>query len=417
MSWERAWPQVIGRLVRETRDLDLAEDVTQDAFVTAMETWPRDGIPANPAAWLMTVARRKLLDQQRRSTTLRRKLPLLIVPFDAVPDPANAWHDDQLRLIFTCCHPALAPENRVALALRLVCGIDTPTIARLFLVSESTMAARLTRSRKKIAAGGIAWRIPEPAEMPERLEAVLDTVYLLFTAGLTRPLGESLIDPVLLERAESLARLVADLLPTEPTALGLHALIRLSNARRDARQDAPGNLMLLEAQDRSRWEGEAIADGVAALERSLALTQGGLPTTYALQAAIEAVHLEAPTYAETDWRQLLALSTLLEAIAPSPLVTLNRIVVLSRLKGVAAGLDALDRLDSEAVSTIEGPMAFARADLLRRAGEWKRSADAYRQAMSLASNEVQRAFAADRLREVEARLRTPFATPVRSDRR
>jgi RNA polymerase sigma-70 factor (ECF subfamily) len=239
-AWADSWPRVIGRLVRETHDLDLAEDATQDAFVAAMETWPREGIPANPGGWLMTVARRKVLDRQRRSTTLARKLPLLIVPGNDEIDPIDDWHDDGLRLIFTCCHPTLAPENRVALALRLICGLDTGTIARLFLVTETTMAARLTRSRKKIAAAGIAWRIPEPAEMPTRLASVLDTIYLLFTAGHTRPIGDVLIDPLLLDRSADLARIVAELLPDEPEALGLHALVTLSNARRHARTDRSG---------------------------------------------------------------------------------------------------------------------------------------------------------------------------------
>lgn len=403
-AWEQAWPRVIGRLVRETRDLDLAEDATQDAFVTAMETWPRDGIPANPSAWLMTVARHKVLDRQRRATTLTRKLPLLIVPPDDGPDPINAWYDDQLRLIFTCCHPTLAPENRVALALRLICGLDTATIARLFLVPESTMAARLTRGRKKIAAAGIAWRIPDPSEMPERLQAVLDTVYLLFTAGHTRPIGEDLLDPVLLDRSESLARLIADLLPDQPAALGLFALIRLSNARRSARQDDLGNLILLEDQDRTRWDATVIAEGVAVLERSLVLTRPGLPDRYALQAAIEAVHLEAPTHDRTDWPQLFALYTLLDAVAPSLLVKLNRVVVLSHLEGAVAGLAALDALEIETGSNLSAPLTVARADLLRRAESWTAAADAYREAMVLTDNDVQRTFLADRLRDIEQRL-------------
>ncbi len=404
-AWEQSWSRVIGRLVRETRDLDLTEDATQDAFVTAMETWPRDGIPGNPEAWLMTVARRKVLDRQRRASTLARKLPLLIVPpDDGDVEPVNAWHDDQLRLIFTCCHPTLAPENRVALALRLICGIDTATIAHLFLVPEPTMAARLTRGRKKIAAAGIAWRVPDPAEMPERLQAVADTVYLLFTAGHTRPIGEDLLDPVLLDRSESLARLIADLLPGQPVALGLFALIRLSNARRLTRQDEWGNLILLEDQDRTRWDRSAIAEGVSVLERSLMLTRPGLPNRYALQAAIEAVHLEAPTSAETDWPQLFALYTLLDAIAPSPLVKLNRAVVLSRLEGVAAGLHALDEIRVDSASTLAAPLAIARADLFRRAEDWGAAADAYREAIALTDNDVQRAFLATRLRDVDVRL-------------
>lgn len=406
-AWEHGWPRVIGRLVRETRDLDLAEDATQDAFVTAMETWTRDGVPVNPSAWLMVVARRKVLDRQRRTTTLARKLPLLIVPpDDDEADAINAWHDDQLRLIFTCCHPTLAPEQRVALALRLICGLDTATIARLFLVPESTMAARLTRGRRKIATAGIAWRVPDPVEMPERLQAVLDTVYLLFTAGHTRPIGEDLLDPVLLDRSESLARLIANLLPDQPAALGLLALIRLSNARRDVRKDDLGRLVLLEDQDRTRWDAAAIAEGVAVLERSLTLSRFGLPERYALQAAIEAVHLEASTYDQTDWPQLFALYTLLDAVAPSPLVKLNRVVVLSRLQGAQAGLAALDTLDVGTGSNLAAPIAVARADLLRRAENWPAAADAYHRAIALTDNDVQRAFLHDRLREMDERLMT-----------
>jgi RNA polymerase sigma-70 factor (ECF subfamily) len=404
-AWEESWPRVIGRLARETRDLDLAEDATQDAFVVAMESWPRAGIPANPGAWLLTVARRKVLDRQRRATTLQRKLPLLIVPEgDDDPDPANAWHDDGLRLIFTCCHPALAPENRVALALRLICGLDTATIARLFLIPETTMAARLTRARKKIAAAGIAWRVPDPGEMPDRLTAVLDTVYLLFTAGHTRPIGEDLLDPILLERSEGLARLVADLLPEQPEVLGLFALIQLSNARRSARQDAAGRLIPLEDQDRSCWDRRAQAAGTAVLERALTLARGSRPGRFALQAAIEAVHLEAPTFAETDWPQLFALYTLLDAVAPSPLVKLNRAVVLGQLAGPAAGLAALDRFTPESGPDLTGPLAIARADLLRRAEDWQGAAEAYRAAVAGVDNLAQRTFLAARLAEVEREL-------------
>jgi RNA polymerase sigma-70 factor (ECF subfamily) len=400
-AWAESWPRVIGRLVRETHDLELAEDATQDAFVTAMETWPHEGIPANPGGWLMTVARRKVLDRQRRSTTLARKLPLLIVPGEDDPDPVNAWHDDGLRLIFTCCHPTLAPENRVALALRLICGLDTGTIARLFLVTETTMAARLTRSRKKIAAAGIAWRVPEPAEMPTRLASVLDTIYLLFTAGHTRPIGDALVDPLLLDRSADLARLVAEFLPAEPEALGLDALVTLSNARQPARTDPGGRLVPLEDQDRSLWDADAIGRGGQTLERSLMLTQGQLPGRFAIQAAIEAVHLEAPAFAHTDWAQLFALYTVLDVVAPSPLVKLNRAVVLARIAGPGPGLAAIDALAIAADASLRPSLAIARADLLRQAGEWSLAADAYRVAMSAMNNDAQREFLAGRLAEME----------------
>ncbi len=398
---EQYWSRVTGTLAREMRDLDLAEEAAQDAFVTALEAWQRSGIPEHQLAWLLTVARRKALDRIRREATLARKLPQLIVPDDddfATDDPDH-FPDDQLRLLFTCCHPAIAPEARVALALRMVCGLETATVARLFIVPLPTMAARITRAKKKIASAGIAYRVPRPDELPSRLPAVLSTIYLLFTAGHTAPAGPNLVSPELVRRSLALARLLSALMPDEPEVLGLFALLRLSDARRETRVDGRGRLLLLEDQDRSRWDRVAIGEGVATLERSLGLTRGRLPGRYVLQAAIEAVHLDAPSYDETDWPQLLALYVLLREVAPSPLVDLNQAVVLAKVAGPEAGLAALDGLADWRGGEQYYLYAAARADVLRLLGRTQDALGEYRRARSLTSNEAERAFLETRIAE------------------
>lgn len=399
-AYEREWPRVVSALVPATRDLDLAEDAAQDAFVAAISDWERNGIPASPIAWLITTGRRKAIDRQRRETTLARKLPLLVVP-DGDAEPDDDLPDERLRLIFTCCHPALSMEARVALALRLICGLETNAIARLFVVPASTMAARITRAKKKIAVAGIAYRVPSRNELPERLPAVLSVIYLLFTAGHTAPRGEMLMVPELVRRALDLARMMVRLMPEEPEVLGLYALLRLSNARGEARLDATGRLVLLENQDRNRWDSAAIRDGLAAVEAALARTRGQVPGRYALQAAIEAVHMEAPSYLETDWRQLLCLYDLLCEIAPSPIVEMNRAVVVSKLSGPDAGLAILDDLANWDAGKHYYLFAAARADLLRRLGRFAEANAEYCRALVFTANTIERGYLLDRIEETD----------------
>lgn len=394
----RDWPRVVATIVRATRDLDLAEDAVQDAFESAIDAWGRDGIPDSPAAWLITTARRKAIDRQRREMNLARKLPLLIVPGDDERS-IDDIPDERLRLIFTCCHPAIAIEGRVALALRLVCGLETAVIARLFVVPPTTMAARLTRAKKKIARSGIAYRVPEARELPGRLPAVLSVIYLLFTAGHTSPAGDRLMQPELTSRAIDLATIMAHLMPEEPEVLGLYALLRLSDSRREARVDAQGRLVLLENQDRSRWDVAKTCDGLAMVEASLRQTRGRLPGRYALQATIEAVHMEASNYSETDWQQLLCLYNLLRKVAPSPLVDINRAVVASKLSGPDTGLSMLDDLADWDGGKHYYLFAAVRADLLRRLGRLAEANDEYCRAFGLTGNVMEQAFLRDRIVE------------------
>src|SRR5713226_4363324 len=298
----REWAFVLAATARVARDIDLAEECVQDAYVAALEAWSRQGVPRNPGAWLTTTARRRAIDVLRRDTTLRRKLPLLVEPDEPTPHgpgaPAGPGEgggmipDDRLRLIFTCCHPALAREAQVALTLRLVCGLSTAEIAQAFLVTEPTMAARVTRAKKKISAARIAYRVPAPAELPDRLDAVLTVVHLLYTTGHTAPGGENLVRADLVERAIGLARMLQTLMPDEREVRGLLALLLLTDARRATRADAGGRLLLLEEQDRSQWDRRAIGEGTALVTGAL---RGGRPGRFALQAAIAALHAEAPS--------------------------------------------------------------------------------------------------------------------------
>ncbi|MBA2468952.1 MAG: RNA polymerase sigma factor [Chloroflexia bacterium] len=398
---EREWSRVVGTFVRSTRDLDLAEDAAQDAFVSAIDAWARDGIPASPVAWLITAARRKAIDRQRRETNPLRKLPLLIVPGDDDVLPPDEIPDEHLRLIFTCCHPALAIKVRVALTLRLVCGLETATIARLFVVPLPTMAARITRAKKKSAISGIAYRVPEAHELPKRLPAVFSVVYLLFTAGHTAPSGDRLVQPELTRWALDLASIMAQFMPEEPEVLGLFGLLRLSDARREARVDSKGHLVLVERQDRLRWDHAAIQEGIVAVESSLVRTRGRLPGRYAPQAAIEAVHSEALGYEETDWQQLLCLYNLLREVAPSPIVEMNRAVIVSKLSGPDAGLAILDDLTDWDAGKHYYLFAAARADLLRRLGRVAEANAEYRRALALTDNGIEQGFLPERIGETD----------------
>ena len=304
----REWGFVLAATARVARDLDIAEECVQDAYVAALAAWSRQGVPENPAAWLTTAARRKALDALRRDKTFHAKLPLLIEPEpapDAAAGPVPGIADDRLRLVFTCCHPALAREAQVALTLRLVCGLSTAEIAAAFLVPEATMAARVTRAKKKIAAARIPYRVPAAAGLPDRLDAVLTVIHLLYTTGHTAPAGGALLRDDLAGRAISLAQTVVALMPDEREARGLLALLMLSHARRAARTDAGGRLVLLADQDRARWDRDAIAAGAALVAGALrGAGRGGRPGRFALQAAIAAVHAEAPSYEATDWPEI-----------------------------------------------------------------------------------------------------------------
>jgi RNA polymerase sigma-70 factor, ECF subfamily len=374
-------------------------------------SWERDGIPRSPGAWLTTAARRRAIDQLRRERTLRGKLPLLVDPqsgtsYDAVPTEAldevageedEVITDDRLRLVFTCCHPALAREAQVALTLRLVCGLSTADIASAFLVPEPTMAARVTRAKKKIIGARIPYRVPEAAELPDRLDAVLTVVHLLFTAGHTAPSGGDLVRAELVERAVALGRMLTGLMPDEREAAGLLALMLITDSRRDARLDDSGQLVLLEDQDRARWDREQIDRGH---ELVVAALRGGRPGRFALQAAIAGQHGRAPSREETDWTQILAFYDLLVAAWPSPVVALNRAVAVSMVHGPQAALDEVAAIEQGGRLAAYHYLPAAKADLLRRLGRADEAQVAYREALDLVGNEAERAFLERRLADL-----------------
>jgi RNA polymerase sigma factor (sigma-70 family) len=396
----REWAFVLAATVRITRDLDLAEECVQDAYAKALTTWASRGVPANPGAWLTTVARRRALDLLRREATRRRSLPLLLDD-QVEPEPeeiaAHEIADDRLRLIFTCCHPAIAPEAQVALTLRLLCGLSTAEVARAFLVSESTMAARITRAKKKIAAARIPYRVPPADELPARIDTVLTVVHLLFTTGHTAPAGDDLVRRDLVERSLDLARMLRALLPTDADVAGLLALILLTDARSATRVAQDGRLLLLAEQDRTQWDREAISEGVALVREALRRRP---PARFALMAAIAAVHAEAPTWQNTDWREVVALYDVLVQIWPSPVVALNRAVAVGLADGPDAGLEALDALAAEPQLAGYGYLAAARADFLRRLGRTAEARSFYEEALLLTENTIERDFLATRLQQL-----------------
>ena len=387
-------------LIRVFGDFDLAEDALQEAAAAALTHWSRDGVPGNPAGWLFTAARRSALDRVRRDATLSRKLQLLVHEADSVAEQPGAdmtdssIEDDRLRLIFTCCHPALAPEARVALTLRTLCGLSTAEIARAFLVPEATMAQRLVRAKHKIRAAGIPYRVPEDPELPARLDSVLGVIYLIFNEGYSATNSSQIIRSDLCGEAIRLARLLAALMPDEPEVFGLLALCLLHDSRRDTRQDG-GRIVLLDEQDRRRWDHAQIAEGIAVLERALSRRRAG---PYQLQAAIVAVHAEAATAADTDWRQIALLYRRLVEVQPSPVIELNRAVAVAMAEGAAAGLELMAPL----AAVLDGyqPFHAARADLLRRLGRRDEATAAYVRAIALTTNDAEREFLGGRLLEL-----------------
>lgn len=400
----REWARVLAATVRVARDLDVAQECVQDAYARALGTWPDSGIPAHPGRWLTTVARRRALDLMRRESVWRRALPLLVDDaYEPGPEDLvigdDVIPDDRLRLICTCCHPALAPEAQVALTLRLVCGLTTGEVARAFLVGEATMAARLTRGKAKISAARIPYRVPPVAELPERIGAVLSVVHLLFTTGHTAPAGADLVRRDLVERALDLARMLRALLPADPDVAGLLALILLTDARRATRIDAQGRLLLLEEQDRSQWDGREIAEGIGLVREALRRRP---PGRFALQAAIAAVHDGAASWDDTDWREIVALYDLLVSAWPSPVVALNRAVAIGMADGPAAGLSALEALRDEPSLAGYGYAAAARGAFHRRLGDTAAARAAYEEALLLTENAVERAFLEARLRQLAA---------------
>ncbi|WBQ07486.1 RNA polymerase sigma factor [Kribbella sp. CA-293567] len=380
------WSTVLASTVRLTRDLDLAEDCAQDAFVQALRTWP-DETPANPAGWLVTVARRLALDRLRRETTLRRKLPLLIE--DPASPGAGEQPTDPLRLVFTCCHPALARDSQIALTLRLICGLTTREVAAGLLISEATAAARITRAKKKIAAARIPYRIPADDELAERLDVVLTVVQLVYTAGHVAA-GPELTRADLTGRALELAHLLVRLMPAEPEPNALLALLQLTQARGDARVSGDGELVLLADQDRRRWDVKLLAEGVS--RATAALHQG--QARFALQAAVAGLHVTAPSWEQTDWHQVVRMYDAMLLSWPSPIVALNRAAAHSLVPGadLMAVLAELDALSNEQVLKSYAYLPATRADVLARLGRAAEAVHAYDEAITLTANETERRF-------------------------
>jgi RNA polymerase sigma-70 factor, ECF subfamily len=393
---------VLATLVRLLGDFDLAEEALQDAFAAAVEQWPTDGIPGNPRAWLISAGRFKAIDRLRRRARFDAMLGELAARLDdrTAPDPAErddqTIEDDRLRLVFTCCHPALPPDAQVAMTLRAVCGLTTEEIARAFLTGPPTVAQRIVRAKAKIRAARIPYEVPPRGELPGRLEIVLQVVYLVFTEGYAPASGEEVVRSELADEAIRLGRLLVELLP-EPEALGLLALMLLQDARRAARSSADGGLVLLGDQDRSRWDRARIAEGTALLGRAWSSGQIG---PYALQAAIAAAHAEAPTAEATDWDRIVGLYDLLAAADPSPVVELNRAVAVSMRDGPASGLALIDAVLARGQLHGYYLAHAARADLLRRLGRTSEARDAYRRALELARQAPQRRFIERRLKEL-----------------
>ncbi|MFC5267581.1 RNA polymerase sigma factor [Kribbella qitaiheensis] len=399
------WGQVVATLIRVTGDWDLAEECAQDAFATALERWPRDGIPDRPGAWLTTTARNRAIDRLRREAVGAAKLKEVAAmtyepaPADDSGVPDDAVPDDRLRLMFTCCHPALAPEARVALTLRTLAGLSTAEIASAFLVSEQTMARRLGRAKQKIRNAAIPYRVPPAHLLPERTPAVLAVLYLLFNEGYSASAGADLVRRSLSAEAIRLARVLATLMPDEPEAFGLLALMLLHEARSDGRLTTSGELVPLEEQDRSRWDRVRIAEAEVLLEGALRRRE---PGPYQIQAAIAACHAVAEQAGDTDWAQIARLYDQLYRIAPTPVVALNRAVAIGMAEGPEAGLLLVEDLAASGDLAEYHLLAATRADLLRRAGRHSEAVTAYREALAQAGTDGERSFLQRRIRETSA---------------
>ncbi|MGI5192256.1 RNA polymerase sigma factor [Streptomyces sp. CA-288835] len=401
-AFREEWGQVVATLIRVTGEWDLAEECAQDAFAQAMDRWRGDGIPRRPGAWLTTTARNRALDVLRREAVGAAKLREVAVlarddgPYDPDDEDDSGVTDDRLRLIFTCCHPALPMEARVALTLRTLAGLTTPEIARAFLVPEATMAQRLVRAKRKIRNAGIPYRVPPAHLLPERTTGVLGVVYLLFNEGYAATSGADLLRTNLCAEAIRLARVLARLMPDEPETLGLLALLLLHDARRGTRVDAAGDLVTLEDQDRTAWERAAIDEGAALLETAL---RRGRPGPYQIQAAIAACHTTAATAEDTDWADIAALYGELRRFVPSAVVELNRAVAVGMAEGPEAGLALLAELEKAGDLAGYHLLPATRADLLRRMGRTGEAAEAYARALELVENEAERRFLEKRLAE------------------
>jgi len=407
--------RILATLIRLLGDFDVAEEALQDAFGVALEQWAREGVPANPRTWLVSTGRNRAIDRMRRDARFVSRVEEIDAGALTADAGADAFEnesgieDDRLRLIFTCCHPAIAPESQVALTLRTICGLTTEEIARSFLVPVSTMAQRLVRATGKIRAARIPYRIPPSSELPERIDAALAVVYLVFTEGYAATSGDALIRRELCGEAIRLGRLLVELMPSVSETSGLLALMLLHDARRDARITPEGELVLLEDQDRTRWNRSQIDEGTRLVEASLRSTRVG---PYAIQAAIAALHAKAVSATDTDWRQIAALYALLLERAPSPVVELNHAVAVAMVDGPERGLLLLDALGARGVLRDYHLLAAARANLLRRLGKTDAAIRAYEEALGLATLEPERRFLERRITEL--RLHDSDRAPARS---